>query len=282
MWDGDEHVVVRRDGHRRRDGLATAETEPAERRDERRERPDDPEPAEAGRVELADRRAAGRAVAEVGAEVEHRVRVGGARRERRERRRELLAGLARLELGVDLQEPRAALGHAAIHLRVGPSQGLADLGVREPLRLQQERLRLVGLQATEGLFRAADALAAGEEVVDGALVGAGALVLVEVVGGDLIRVPAADRHRLMLDDDTQPAELRRRIERVEPAHVDLECALDRVLGVLGVRGPVLGDPEERPVMLADESRHPGLRDRIRSLGHRTHRQGTRLLRSLER
>ena len=242
----------------------------------------DAEAAEAGRVEVADGRAARGAVAEVRAELEQRVRVGRTGDERGERRREALAGLARLELGVELEEARAALGDAAVDLRVRPPRELADLGVGQPLRLEHERLRLVGLEAGEGLLRAADALAAGEEVVDRALLGGRALVVVEVLGGDVVGVAAADRHRLVLDDDAQPGELRRRIERVEPAHVDLECALDGVLRVLGRRGPVLGDAQERPVMLADECRHPGLRDRIGSLGHRTHRQGTRLLRSVER
>ena len=88
------------------------------------------------------------------------------------------------------------------------------------------------------------------------------------------------------DHDAQPGELRLGVERVDPAHVDLEGALDRVLGVVGRRGPVLGDAQEGAVMLADERRGTGAREGVGSLrpaaGHRTHRQGTRLLRSSER
>ena len=92
---GDEDVVGVGAGRRERDGLAAADAEPAERRDERRDRPEHAEPAEARGVELADGRAAGGAVAEVGAELERgrprrrcprRARRASARSARRSRR----------------------------------------------------------------------------------------------------------------------------------------------------------------------------------------------------
>src|SRR5829696_5976283 len=90
-------------------------------------------------MKLPHGRAASRAVADVRAELEQRVRARRSADQRGERGCEASALLARLDLGVDLQEARAALGDAAVHLRVRPAERLADLRVREALRLEHRQ-----------------------------------------------------------------------------------------------------------------------------------------------
>ena len=82
--------------HRRRIGRgADAALDPAERREHRGDRPERGEPAEAGLVQAADRRAAGRAVLQVGPELEQGVGGRRAAHEGRERRGDALALRAR-------------------------------------------------------------------------------------------------------------------------------------------------------------------------------------------
>ena len=74
-----------------------------------------------GVVELAQGRAAGRAVADVGAQLEQRSGARAASGQLGERRCEAVALRARLDVGVDPQEAGAALGDAAVDLPLSPT-----------------------------------------------------------------------------------------------------------------------------------------------------------------
>ena len=106
-----------------------------------------------------------------------------------------------LDLGVHLEEPRAALRDAAVHLGVGPAERLADLGVGETLGLEHQRLRLVGLEPAQRLRGALDPLAPGEQVVDRALGLGGSAVEVDLLDRQRLGTAAPDGERLVLDDD---------------------------------------------------------------------------------
>ncbi len=64
---------------------------------------------------------------------------------------------------------------------------------------------------------------------------------------------------LMLHDDLEPGEFRGRVERVDSAHVDLERALDGVVGVVGAERVVAGDPQEQVAVAGDDGRDPLVR-----------------------
>ena len=70
---------------------------------------------------------------------------------------------------------------------------------------------------------------------------------------------AADGQGLVLHDDLHPCELRRRVERVDSAHVDLERALDGVVGVVGAERELAGDAQEQVAVAGDDRRDPLLR-----------------------
>ena len=73
---------------------------------------------------------------------------------------------------------------AAVDLRVRPAEAAPDLVVGEPLGLQQQRPRLVGLERLQRLDRALHALAARDRVLDLAQRRPCALVEVDVLGVD--------------------------------------------------------------------------------------------------
>ena len=98
------------------------------------------------------------------------VGAGAAVREGGDQRPEALALLAGLDTAEEPPEARTALGDAAIDLRVGPVQLLADLGVGEPLGLQEQRSRFVGLQSAQRFGRAGDAFRALDALLRSALV----------------------------------------------------------------------------------------------------------------
>ena len=206
-------------------------------------------------VEGADRRAAARAVAQVWAELEQRVAGRGALRERVERRGEALALDAGLELLVEAHEAAPALGDAAVDLRVGPPEPLADLVVGETLGLEHQGACLVALQTPHDLGGALDALAGLEALLDRPLGVGGHRVEVDLLARDPGSA-AADGQRLVLHDDLEPRELGRRVERVDAAHVDLERALDGVVGVVGAERVVAGDAQEQVAVAGDDRRDP--------------------------
>ncbi len=61
------------------------------------------------------------------------------------------------------------------------------------------------------------------------------------------------------DHDLQPRELGRGVERVDAAHVDLERALDRVLGVVGAQRELARDPLEQVAVAGDDRCDPLVR-----------------------
>ena len=206
----------------------------------------------------SDRRSAARAAAQVRAELEQRLAVGGALREGVERRGEAFALDARLELLVEAHEALPALGDAAVDLRVRPSEPLADLGVGEPLRLEHQGPCLVALEPPHDLGGALDPLAGLEALLDRSLCDGGDRVEVDLLAGDGGSA-AADGQGLVLDDDLHPCQLRRGVEGVDSAHVDLERALDRVVGVVGAERVLAGDPQEQVAVAGDDGRDPLLR-----------------------
>ena len=107
----------------------------------------------AARAHRGERGPAGRAVAQVRARLHEllgrRLAVG----ERGQDGRPALALLAGLDAVVAAQEGAAALGDAAVDLRVRPALPLGDLVVRQALGLQPQRGDLLGLETLQRLGR---------------------------------------------------------------------------------------------------------------------------------
>ena len=67
---------------------------------------------------------------------------------------------------------------------------------------------------------------------------------------------AADGECFVLDDDFHPRELGRGVERVDAAHVDLERALDGVVGVVRAERELACDAQEQVAVAGEDGRDP--------------------------
>jgi hypothetical protein len=67
---------------------------------------------------------------------------------------------------------------------------------------------------------------------------------------------AADGHGLVPDHDLQPCDVRRRVERVEPADVDLHRPLEGVLGCVRRPAPAPCDPQQDGMVVAQHRLDP--------------------------
>ena len=232
-------------------------SEPARGGDRGHERQVQHEPVQARAVQLAHRRPAGRAVAQVRAQrddVRRRARALGQAQQRRRVAAALLAGLDPPE---DVQEPPAPLRYRPVRLRVGPALAPPDLGVRVALGLQQQRGALVGLEPPERLERAGGPLVALEPLLDGRGVGREAALEIAIVQRRAVGVLLAQRQRLMPQHHLEPGQLGGRRDRMHPPDVDLERPLERVLGVLRTGAPAPRQPQQRAAMGAQEGLHAG-------------------------
>ena len=189
---------------------------------------------------------------EVRADLEDLRRRRRSRAERLDDRLEALALGSGLDPLVCADEPASPLGDRAVHLRVRPAVLRSDLGVREPVRLHHQRLRLVGLERSQRLGRAADALLGGELVLHAALDCRHERVEVEVVAGDGVHAGAADRHRLVPNDDLEPRDLGRRVHGLDTPDEDLERALVGVERIVVAEGGLPGDAQQRAFVAGDD------------------------------
>ena len=231
--------------------------EPARGGDRGHERQVQREPVQARAVQLAHRRPAGRAVAQVRAQrddVRRRARALGQAQQRRRVAAALLAGLDPPE---DVQEPPAPLRYRPVRLRVGPALPPPDLGVRVALGLQQQRGALVGLEPPERLERAGGPLVALEPLLDGRGVGREAALEIAILERRAVGVLLAQRQRLMAQHHLEPGQLGGRRDRMHPPDVDLERPLERVLGVLRAGAPAPRQAQQRAAMGAQEGLHAG-------------------------
>jgi len=103
-----------------------------------------------------------------------------------------------------------------------------------------------------------------------AAVALGPDVEVDVVAGDGLRALLADRQRLVAHDDAHVRALRAGVDVVEPAQVDLECALQRVLGVVGAQRHGARGPQQRRAVARHQCVHAGVRIRPARRGAQRH------------
>ncbi len=232
-------------------------SEPARGGDRGHERQVQHEPVQARAVQLAHRRPAGRAVAQVRAQRDHVRRRARALGQPQQRRRVAAALLAGLDPPEDVQEPLPPLRYRPVRLGVGPALPPPDLGVRVTLGLQQQRGALVGLEPPERLERAGGPLVALEPLLDGRGVGREAALELVVVQRRAIGVLLAERQRLMPQHHLEPGQLGGRRDRMHPPDVDLECPLERVLGILRTGAPAPRQPQQGAAMGAQEGLHAG-------------------------
>ena len=156
--------------------------------------------------QCAQWRRCGRALAQLAA-------VAGPGGQRCEHGRQPLAGLALLDRPELFRNRARPSVMRAVDLRVGPALALGDLAVAVPLGLHQQRQRLVGLELAQRLGRARGALARRpRRSSERAQVGRDPGVEVHVLAPDRLAAGAADRERLVADDDLQPRGLGRALD----------------------------------------------------------------------
>jgi hypothetical protein len=214
------------------------------------------------RVQLAHRRPARRAVAQVRPDLHQLLRRGLAVDDRRQQRQPALALGAALDPGVARHERAPALRDAAIDLRVRPAGLLADLGVGEALGLEPQRAQLLGLEPLQRLGRAPQPVEA-----HGALLGRGQvarLLAVEIglLGADELLALGADRHRLVLADGVDPLVGALGIQRGGAADEDLHRPLVGVVCVVGAQRMAPRGSQQRIGVLRDDAQHQVARLRV--------------------
>ena len=141
-------------------------------------------PVEPGEMKIADSGAAGEAMAEMRTDRAQLRRARGPECERLHDRGEPLAFLAGLDPLEAAMNRRRPFGDRPVGFRVRPAVALADLLIREAVRLHHQRLGLVGLQRSQRLGRSPHPLIRRDLLLDAALDARNERVEVEILVGD--------------------------------------------------------------------------------------------------